>query len=292
VSDARPTLLEVARESGRAWSRGGARLLSGAVAFYALLSLVPVFILAIQIAGAATNEDDARQALLANLTRWVGPSGGATVSSLLGAAGDARVRAPWGLQVLVLGYASTRLFSALQRSLHLLWEVPLTSPERFAHKVVTQLRRRGMAFALVGVIGLILVALVLWNGALAHASHLLGAYPAVWRAANAAFSFGVTWTLFAAIFKVLPEATVSTRDAAFGAFVTTVLFSVGAAIVGAYVGHKAAESFFGAASSVVMLLLWVNYSAQVFFLGAAFTGVHARMRGDGIHPRTDHPPEL
>jgi membrane protein len=93
------------------------------------------------------------------------------------------------------------------------------------------------------------------------------------------------------IFKVLPEARVSARDAMFGALVTTVLFSVGTALVGLYVGSKVAESFFGAASSVVMLLLWVNYSAQVFFLGAAFTGVHARLRGDGVHARDDHPPE-
>ncbi len=286
AAPARPSHWAVVRESFSVWSHGGARFLSGAVAFYALLSVVPVFMIAIQIAGLATDENVARQALLDNLTRWIGPSGTSTIALMLTSATRAAKHRPWTLEVLVLMYASSRLFTQLQRALHMLWDVPLHSPERFAHKVLSQLRRRGLAVALVAFVGLLLITMVLWNGFVAWAGHLLGNHPAVWSALSAAFSFLVTVFLFAAIFKVLPEARVSARDAALGGLVTAALFTLGAALVGLYIGHKATESFFGAASSVVMLLLWVNYSAQVFFLGASFTGVHARRRGDGIVART------
>lgn len=284
-ASARPTLGAVVRESLRVWSRGGARFLSGAVAFYALLSIIPVFMIAVQIAGLATGEAEARRALIDNLTRWVGSNGAATLGAMLTSATRAARHRPWALEVLVLAYASTRLFTQLQRALHMLWDVPLESPEAWKHKALTVLRRRGVAVALVALVGLLLVALVLWNGFISWAGHLLGGYPAVWRAASAGFSFVVTAALFAAIFKVLPEVRVSMRDAALGGLVTAALFTLGATLVGLYVGRKATESFFGAASSLVMLLLWVNYSAQVFFLGASFTGVHARLRGDGIVAR-------
>lgn len=281
----RPTLWVVAQESLRVWSHGGARFLSGAVAFYALLSVVPVLMIAVQIAGLATDEREARRTLLDNLTRWVGSSGASTLAAMLTAASQMSESRPWALEALVLTYASTRLFAQLQRALHMLWDVPMTSPEAWKHKVLTVLRRRGVGLLLVAFVGLLLVALVLWNGFVAWAGHLLGNYPTLWRAASAFFSFVVTVLLFAAIFKVLPEARVSLRDAVVGGVVTAVLFTLGATLVGFYIGYKVTESFFGAASSLVMLLLWVNYSAQVFFLGASFAGTHARLRGDGIHAR-------
>jgi membrane protein len=274
----------VFRESVRAWSRGGARLLSGAVAFYALLSVIPVFILAIRVAGVATSEEAARAALFQNLTFWIGRGGTETVRSMLSTE-STRSHGPWILEPLVLVYASTRLFAVLQKALHLLWDIPMKTPERFAMKVLTQLRRRAAGFVLVISVGAILVAMVLWNTFVVIARHHLSNI-AVWRGASAGVSFALTATLFALIFKVLPEVRVSFRDAVRGGIATTVLFFVGAVLVGSYVGHKAAESFFGAASSLVALLLWVNYSAQVFFLGASFTGVYARLRGDGIQPRT------
>lgn len=283
----KPTLRAVLRASLRSWSDAGARLLSGAVAFYALLSLVPIFMLAIRIAGVATDEDTARLALLQNLARWIGQNGADTVGALLASATRAASRGHWSIELIVLGYAASRLFAVLQRALHMLWDVPFHSPERLKDKVVTQARRRALALALIVVVGLILGALVLWNALAAYAHHLLGPHPGLLRVSSAAFSFALTVALFAAIFKVLPEARVSARDAAFGGVVTAALFSAGAALVGLYVHHKATDSFFGAASSLVMLLLWVNYSAQVFFLGAAFTGAHARLRGSGIHPRAE-----
>lgn len=275
---------EVLRESLRCWTHAGARLLSGAVAFYALLSVVPVLMIAIRIAGIATDEDAARVALLQNLARWIGRGGASTVASLLASATRA-ARGHWSVEALILVYASSRLFAVLQRALHLLWDVPMHTPERFHHKVLTQLRRRALAVAIVGIVGVMLMALVFWNGFVAYAHHMLGEHPVAWRAASGGFSFLLTVLLFTSIFKVLPEARVTARDAALGGLVTAVLFSVGAALVGLYIGHKATQSFFGAASSLVMLLLWVNYSAQVFFLGASFTGAHARLRGNGIHPR-------
>lgn len=265
------------------WLHGNTAVLSGSVAFYALLSLAPVLLVAVRLAGVATSEDAARRALLQTLPRWIGAEGTHTVATLLAAAGSAGAQVPWALQFLVLGYASSSLFVVLQRSLHVLWDEPMHSPDAIHHKVLSALRQRAVSFALVLLVGVILVALVLWNAALAYVAHRLGAHSALAGGASAGFSFLLTVLLFTGIFKVLPEARVATRDAALGGAVTAALFSVGAALVGLYVGLQANRSFFGAASSVVMLVLWTNYSAQVFFLGAAFTGAHARMRGEGLY---------
>jgi membrane protein len=278
------------RATLRAYSQRSGRLLSGAIAFYALLSAAPLFVIALHIAGLFGREAEARRALLDDAARWVGESGAHTVGDLLERTQrthDGRL-ASW-LGAAVTLYASTRLFSALKAALDHLWDTapaPLGPGADLRDRAAREVRKRFGAFVMILFVGLVLLVLVFVKASIAAVEGLLGEaheLPLLWRGAESLISFAISAALFALVFKVLPDARIGWKDAFFGALVTSVLFSVGAVIIGLYLGHKGTASLYGAASSVVMLMLWVYYSVQVFFLGATFTAVRARARGDGVH---------
>lgn len=278
------------RATLRAYSQRSGRLLSGAIAFYALLSAAPLFVIALHIAGLFGREADARRALLDDTTRWVGEGGAHTVGDLLARtqrSHDGRL-ASW-LGAAVTLYASTRLFSALKAALDHLWDAapaPLDPAANLRARAAREVRKRFGAFVMILFVGLILLALVFIKASIAAVEHLLGEaheLPFLWRGAESVISFAISAGLFALVFKVLPDARIGWKDAFFGALVTAVLFSAGAVLIGLYLGYKGTASLYGAASSVVMLMLWVYYSVQVFFLGATFTAVRARAHGGGVN---------
>lgn len=286
----RARVRDLARETLRSFSRHGGRMLAAAVAFSALLSVAPLLVIALHVAGALASEAAAREAIHADLTHWLGAEGAGTVSGLLDRARSAGAGSASLLSGIVLAYASTRLFSQLKRALEHMWDIEPISAEGLRGEAWKQLRKRAVAFAMVIAVGLIIVVVLAAKTGLSAAEETLEtlhpgiAYQVAEEICEELVSIGTTTILFALVFKVLPDAALSWRDAWIGAFVTAVLFSVGAALIGMYVGHKALDSTYGAAASVVMLLLWVHYSAQVFFLGAAFTGVYAAARGRRIRP--------
>lgn len=283
------TMWSYARATWRTFSDHGGRLLSGAIAFYTLLSVVPMCVIALHVAGLATNEAAARTALLADLSQWVGDGGASTVGSMLDAAehGGAAQSASVA-SVLVLLYAATRLFSQLKRALDVLWDLPKPRAAGLKQKAFRQLRNRGAAFLVVAFVGLLLTGLVVLKIGLAAAENVLDPTLAaswLWRTLETLASFVTCAMLFALVFWVLPNGKLAPRDLFLGAFVTAALFSLGATLISTYVARKGAGSVYGAATSLVLLLLWVHYSAQVFFLGAAFTAVHAKARGRAITAR-------
>ncbi len=283
-------MLPLFRDVLSCFSRRGGRLLAGAVAFYALLSVVPLFVLALRFAGLWASEEAAHAVLVEQLRGWLGAEGAATVDGILSHASSRAVGGGLAsaLSLVVLVYASTRLFSVLKRALNVLWGIESPSAAGFRGKVLGELRKRAVAFLLVMAVGLLLVGLVLLEGAVSFAEHALEGHaslPFVWRVVQATCSFGAATGLFALLFAVLPDARVSARDLFFGALFTAALFTLGSSLIVEYVGHKASVSVFGAAGSVVMLLLWAHYSAQVFLLGAAFTKVHAERHGRGVTAR-------
>lgn len=275
---------EVLKETFRSFSRQGGRLLGGAVAFYALLSVAPIFVIALRIAGAVAGHDATRDALLADVAKWTGTEGAATVAEVLARADEA-ARVPSVVTALLLLYASTRLFSQLKRALNQMWCVPNPEHDGFEGKLVAQLRKRALALVFVVIVGAIVLALVGVKSALSVAGRYV-AVPGLWQAVESLSSLAIATALFASIFKMLPDARLSARDAIRGAFVTALLFSLGTAALGAYLGHKRTGELYGPAGSLVMLLLWVHYSAQIFFLGASFTAALARRHGAGITPRS------
>lgn len=276
------------------FSRHGCRMLGGATAFYALLSAAPLLVIAVTLAGAATSEAAARKSMMTDLVRWVGPDGAQTLGTLLDQTQGASEASLVSIAVLI--YAATRLFAQLQQALNHVWDVHPRSGRDLRHKAKGLLRRRALAFAMVVLVGVLLVSMVLLKTAVSAVLHNavlqdLGAtrstHRVLWRVAETSASFGLSTVLFAALFKVLPDVRLKVRDAFLGALVTSILFSVGAVLVGTYLGHRVTGARYGAAGSLVMLLLWVHYSAQIFFLGAAFTGEYARRYGGGLEPTED-----
>ncbi len=270
------------------FSRRGGRILGGAIAFYSMLSIAPMLIIAVHVAGMLTTADRARDALVTDLARWIGADGAATIAGMLARAQRSH-RGPLssGLSIALLVYASTRLFGALQFSLHQMWGVQARSGKGVKAKALGQLRKRSLRFFMVLLVGAVIVALVAIKTTLAAASAVIGGKLDVSgadRVIELFVSFGITTALFVAIFRLLPEVVMETRDVVTGAVVTSVLFSLGTTAVGIWLGRRGIESTWGAATSIVMLLLWVHYSAQIFFLGAAFTEAWARRKGRPIAP--------
>jgi membrane protein len=285
----RPPIAATLRATWRTFSDHNGRLLSGAIAFYALLSIVPMLVIALRLAGLATNEADARRALLENVAHWMGTSGSETIANMLEAADRSGAGESAGIiGTLVFLYASTRLFSALTRALNMMWDVKKPAAHDFRAKAFREARKRGAAFLMIGGVGLLLTLMVLAKIALATAQNALDPSSAagpLWPLFESLFSYLTCAALFAAVFYVLPNARLATRDLVLGAAVTAAMFSFGAILISMYVARKGSHSVYGAATSVVLLLLWVHYSAQVFFLGAAFTATHARVQG---RPITQH----
>ncbi len=269
------------------YSRHSGRMLAGAVAFSALLSIAPVLYIALGLASMAVGDERGRDSVMHDLARWIGDDGARTIFSLLERASE---RSHNGIASviggIVLVYASTRLFSQMKRALNHMWDVHARSGRGLRGKAWKQLRKRGLALAMVVLVGVLIVAAVIVKTILAASASEFGdtaAHALLWIG-DVLVSLATTTLMFAALFRVLPDARIAWHDAWRGAFVTALLFSIGTTIIGLYLGHKTLDVLYGPGGSIVMLLLWVHYSAQVFFFGAAVTGELARRRGHAIEP--------
>ncbi len=264
------------KDAARLFRKRGGRLLSGAIAFYALLSIVPMLVIVLQVVASFSQGDAAHAFVLHELGRWVGVAGAATVGELLDRTRHegSGVVASAGSSLLVL-YGSTRLWSQLQRALDILWGVEKPESAGWKESALGQLRKRGLAFLLVLFTGLALAALLVGHTLLARL-RVDDVAEGASRVVEGFGSLAVTAGLFTLIFRFLPHAKVTTKEAFRGGLVTAILLTLGSLLVSAYVAHKAASSAYGAATSLVMLLLYVHYSAHVFFFGAALTCVQQK----------------
>ncbi|MEZ4226352.1 MAG: YihY/virulence factor BrkB family protein [Polyangiaceae bacterium] len=270
----------LSKDAYRIFADRGARLLSASIAFYALLSVGPILIIAVWVASLFVESASLQRTLHTELTGWVGAQGATTLVTLAQPKHLASMSTGTGLLgIAVLIYASTRLFAQLTRALDLLWNAsPLPKPEAWAGRVLAQVKKRAFAFSMVLLVGLLLIVTTGIHAALAAMRqnlHLDVSFGV--RLLEAAASFLTTVVLFFVIFRVLPRTRVRTMDALVGSAVTALLFTLGSLAVTAYVSHRDV-SVYGAASAIVMLMLWAHYNAHAFFLGAAFTAAHANRR--------------
>jgi membrane protein len=283
--DTTSVVLETLRETLRSFASRGGRVLGAATAFYALLSVAPMLLITVVVTSALTDRVDARGQVVGDLALWIGGAGADTVGELLDRLSE-NGSGPFAglLSALVLLWASTRLFSQLRYSINHLWGVrEVADANRLSTRALRQARRRLSALVMVVVVVVVVTLTVLAKAALTAAAGRLGAsLETRWHVIEFAGSFAVLTLLFVAVFKVLPAVRLAWRDAWIGGLVTALLFSFGATLIGWYLGIKGTSSTYGAAGSLVALLLWVYYSAQVFFLGAAFTRVHAERYGAGL----------
>jgi membrane protein len=274
------------RETVAEWWTDDALRLGAALAYYTVFSLAPVLVVVIGVASLAFGEDAARSGLVDQLRGLMGPDGAAAVETLIEKASR---RESTSLQATALALALTVLgasgaFGQLQRALNEIWDVADSRNGGIGHL----LRSRLLSFGMVLLVGfLLLVSLVVaalvaaLDEVLAHRVAMLQPLLGV---VQFALSLGVATLLFAAIFKVLPDTDVRWSDVWVGAFATALLFEVGKALIGLYIGNAAVGSMYGAAGSLVTLLLWVYYSSQILFLGAEFTQVWTRRRGSHGRP--------
>jgi membrane protein len=277
-------VLGTIRETIRSFASHGGRVLGAATAFYALLSVAPLLLIAIVITGLVTSRMAARQQVVSDISIWIGHSNGHAIGEILERL-DEGGKAAGILGLLVLVWASTRLFFQLRYSINHLWgvrEVEL-NPVAFSTRAIRQVRRRLSALLMMFLVVIIIVATVLGKAVLSAAVVRFGIHISTrWHVLEFALSFALLAAMCIAAFKLLPAARISWRDACVGALVTALLFSLGAMAIGFYLGIKGTSSAYGAAGSIVALLVWINYSAQAFFLGAAFTRVHAERHGKGL----------
>jgi len=260
------------------WFNANTPRLGAALAYYTVLSLAPLLIVVVGIAGMVFGRQAAEGQIVWQIEGLVGHRAAEAVQGMVRQAFAPEaglVAAIVGVVVLLFG--ASGVFMELRGSLNTVWGVE-TSGSLWA-----LIRERFFSFAMVLAIGFLLLVSLVVSTALAAAGKFLGAWLPVsaplLELANLALSFVVTTVLFALLYKVVPEAPIAWRDVWIGAAVTALLFSVGKLVIGLYLGRASIGSAYGAAGSVVVILVWVYYSAQVFFLGAGFTRAFAERHG-------------
>jgi membrane protein len=281
----RSDAFDLLRYSAQKWSDHNAPRLGAALAFYALLSLAPLLILAVAICGIVFSKSTVEQSLLTQVDQIVGGYSAGLVKSLIENRHYARSGIVASISAVVtLFFGASGVFAELRDSLNLIWD----APSRFAgwRGVVWQ---RLLSFGMVLALGfLLLVSLILSTGLSVVAKFFADMVPSnavvVGEASNAALSFMAISVLFALIFKFVPDAVICWRDVVIGALMTAILFGIGRSLLTLYLRTAGVGSPYGAAGSVVALVVWVYYSAQIFFFGAVLTRVYADRFGSHVSP--------
>jgi membrane protein len=275
----------IIKETISDWIDDDAMRLAAALAYYSLLSLAPLLVISIAIAGFVFGHDAARGRVAGELGAVVGVQAAEGIQSVVASAQSpvsGVLSTIVGVVTLFIG--ASGVFGELQASLNSIWEVK-RKPGR---GIWGEVKDRFLSFTMVlGVAFLLLVSLVL-NSVLsaigAKFSEVLPGGELLWQGLNFAFSLSVITGLFALIFKYVPDAAIRWRDVWLGAAVTAGLFTIGKFLLALYLGKAAIGSSYGAAGSLIALVVWVYYAAQILLLGAEFTQVQARRSGREIRP--------
>jgi membrane protein len=269
-----------------AWLDDDVPSMGAALAYYTLFSLAPLLLIVISVAGLVFGQEAARGEIESQLRTLMGEPGANAVQALLASVGKpSESTQATLLGVLLLLIGATTVFGELQSALDRIWRVPATAPVRgWLHLI----RARLLSFGMILAIGFLLMVSLVLSAALATMerlwSPLFGGWISLASASNAAAGFVLVTAMFALIYKVMPRAQVLWRDVWTGALFTALLFSLGKALIGVYIGRSGIASGFGAAGSLVVVLLWVYYSAQIFLIGAEFTWVYANLFGSRKPP--------
>lgn len=271
------TVWHLLRQTSIDWNRHEATRLGASLAFYAVLSLAPLVILTIALASLFIGFVAAQRGVMLQFQELLGPTGANTVQSMISDAHNVRagsIASVLGLLTLLFG--ASQVFAELQAALNKIWEADASRTSG----VVALIRRRFFSFGLVLAIGLLLLVSLLLSAVLAAVGTFMhGALPLPeWLLQSFDFllSVAVTSALFAFIFEYIPDAKTDWRDSWIGGLVTAGFFSLGKTFIGLYLGKAGIGSAYGAAGSLVVVVVWVYYSSQIFFFGAEFTHILTR----------------
>jgi membrane protein len=280
------TIIRLLKDTAQEWNEDNVPLLAAALAYYTVFSLAPLLLIAIAIAGAVFGEDAARGEIFAQLRGLLGAQAAAAVTSLIESAnkpnsggGIATI-----ISVIILLFGASGVFGQLQMALNTIWEVK-PKPGR---AVKSFIQSRFLSFAMVLVIGFLLLVSLILSAILAvisnYFNNFIPGFVALGQVINFAISFAVITFLFAAIYKFLPDVKIPWSNLWVGAGVTALLFNIGKFLIGLYLGSSSVSSGYGAAGSLIVILIWVFYSAQILLFGAEFTQVYSKYRGKPIRP--------
>lgn len=283
VSDLLRALWLVLRDAADGWLGHQASRTGAALAFYTVFSLAPVLTLSIAIAGFFFGEAAARGEVVGQIAGLIGRDGAQAIQTALehaGRSGSGFIATVVGLVTLIIG--ATTALAELKSGLDQTWNVPLERRQGFWYVIRTRLLSVGLILAL----GFLMLVSLVISAALAALARIWGREQVLhlllgWI--NFVFAFALVAALFATIYKVLPSVRIAWRDVTIGSLVTAFLFSAGKYAIGAYIGNSGLASAYGAAGSVILVLLWVYYSAQILLFGAEFTRAYAHRFGSFAH---------
>jgi len=269
------------------WRQDQASVMAAALAYYTVFSLAPLLIIIIAIAGAVFGEKAAEGALVTEIQSVIGKDAAQFIQTAIENASSldpSQGPIPTLINICILLFGASTIFAQLQKSLNRIWKVEPPPGNGIMHFI----RKRFLSFSMVLVIAfLLLVSLVISTILVILGTYLRTLVPGftyLWQILNFLVSFSIITLLFAMIYKILPDAKVAWKDVWMGAAIAAVLFEIGKFLLGFYLGKTGLSSAYGAAGSLVSILTWVFYSAQILFLGAEFTQVYVKSYSEEIAP--------
>jgi membrane protein len=276
--------LGLLREAWTGWNRDNAPRLGAALSYYTLFSVAPLLVIAIAVAALVFGEEAAQGRILFELRGLIGDQGAAAVQEMIESSRRQEaglVATAIALFTLVVG--ATGVFVELKGALNAVWDV---EPRPESGGFLSLVRDRLVSLAMVMAVGFLLLVSLVVSAALAAAEGWMkGRMPGwdqvIWAVSTVA-SFAVVTALFALIFKLLPDTPIAWRDVWVGAALTALLFTAGKFLIGLYLGKSSVASTYGAAGSVIVLIVWVYYAAQIFYFGAELTQAYARRHGSRL----------
>jgi membrane protein len=279
----------IIKETASEWMAADPFRQSATVAYYAVFSIPALLVIVIALAGLAFGKDAVQGEISEQIRGALGPDTAKSIETIIERYSEEKTSL-WatiiGFMTLIVG--STGVFAELQTSLNRVWEVKVTAKKKLLKKIKDRL----FSFGLVLSIGfLLLISLLLTTGLEAMSGWVQRRFPdmilIVFHILNFVVSFGVITALFGLMYKILPDARIRWRDVWIGAMVTTLLFIIGKYLLGIYFAKADPGSAYGAAGSVVLIMLWVSYSCMILFFGAEFTKQYAIAHGHEIQPTND-----
>lgn len=262
-------------DAGDEWVDDNVPRLSASLAFYTVLSLIPFLIVVSAIAAHIYGEQAAQGQLMWEIEGLIGQTGAKAIQDLIRSAHQSTTAATV-IGLLTLAFSASAVVLELRESLNTIWDIRSTSGFSSWASFLCLVRERFYLFGLIFGVGIVLVA------SLAVSAFLVAARPLIEISAGAlhslefGLSFAVVTVLFAAVYKLVPDVKLDWKDVIIGACFTSFLFTAGKQLIGLYLGHESYSSTYGAAGSILIILVWVYYSAQLFFFGAEFTRVYAK----------------
>ncbi|CAN5544580.1 N/A [soil metagenome] len=274
-------LFDPSLQAFSSWKNDYAPSMGAALAYYTVFSVAPLLLIVISVAGLVFGEEAARGEIFAQLSGLMGAQGALAVQGMLEAVNkptEGLIATVVGIVLLVVG--ATTVFGELQDAMDRIWRAPALDKSGGVMGIV---RVRLLSFSMIMGIGFLLMVSLVASAALAALgkwwSPVFGGWATLAQAVNFIFSFAMVTVVFAMIYKLMPRVRVQWRDVWVGAGVTALLFTIGKHLIGLYIGKSSVASGYGAAGSLVVVLVWVYYSAQIFLLGAEFTWVYAHSYG-------------